>query len=82
LLALLHIYLFVRYNQAIIFYQTGKLAYHSSKIWEQYDVRFRITEVRTTLAMLTPFPSRSCVPFFFFFRVCLVNVPNRSGRMS
>ena len=55
-----YFYLFVRYNQAIIFYQTGKLAYHSSKIWEQYDVRFRITEVRTTLAMWTPFPSRSC----------------------
>ena len=33
-----------KYNQFVIFYQTGKLAYHSSKIWEQYDSRFAITQ--------------------------------------
>ena len=33
-----------KYNQFVIFYQTGKLAYHSSKIWEQYDSRFSITQ--------------------------------------
>jgi len=33
-----------KYNQFVIFYQTGKLAYYSSKIWEQYDTQFAITQ--------------------------------------
>ena len=33
-----------KYNQFVIFYQTGKLAYHSSKIWEQWDSQFSITQ--------------------------------------
>ena len=33
-----------KYNQFVIFYQTGKLAYHSSKIWEQWDGQFSITQ--------------------------------------
>eukprot|EP00981_Chlorochromonas_danica_P013339 scaffold6187_cov168-Ochromonas_danica.AAC.3 len=32
-----------KYNQAIIFYRTGKLAYVTSKVWESYDERFLIT---------------------------------------
>jgi hypothetical protein len=27
-----------------IFYKTGKLAYHTSKIWEQYDQKFLVTQ--------------------------------------
>jgi hypothetical protein len=33
-----------KYNQIIIFYRTGRLAYYSSKIWEQYDMKYQITE--------------------------------------
>ncbi|KAJ1409263.1 hypothetical protein B484DRAFT_423373 [Ochromonadaceae sp. CCMP2298] len=33
-----------KYNQAIIFYQTGKMAYVSSKTWEKYDAQFQITQ--------------------------------------
>ena len=33
-----------KYNQFVVFYQTGKLAYYSSKIWEQYDTQFAITQ--------------------------------------
>lgn len=33
-----------KYNGAIIFYQTGKLAMETSKWWEQYDTRFQITK--------------------------------------
>lgn len=33
-----------KYNQAIIFYRTGKLAYVSSKTWEQYDQRLQLTK--------------------------------------
>jgi hypothetical protein len=34
-----------KYNQAVIFYQTGKMAYVSSKTWEKYDAQFQITQV-------------------------------------
>ena len=33
-----------KYNQAMIFYKTGKLAYVSSKMWEKYDKRLQVTE--------------------------------------
>lgn len=33
-----------KYNQAIIFYRTGKLAYVSSKVWEQYDQKYYVTQ--------------------------------------
>lgn len=31
-----------KYNQAIIFYRTGRLAYVSSRIWEKYDKEYKI----------------------------------------
>ena len=31
-----------KYNQAIIFYQTGKMAYLSSKIWDEYNTKYMI----------------------------------------
>eukprot|EP01031_Cornospumella_fuschlensis_P025537 gene25537-30833_t len=37
-----------KYNQAVIFYRTGKLAYVSSKIWENYDQKFSITHKMNT----------------------------------
>ena len=33
-----------KHNQAIIFYRTGKLAYVSSKTWDEYDSKFQITK--------------------------------------
>lgn len=41
-----------KYNQAVIFYQTGKLAYVSSKTWEKYDQQFAITQRANTLKKL------------------------------
>jgi len=41
-----------KYNQAVIFYQTGKLAYVSSKTWEKYDKQFAITQRVNTLKKL------------------------------
>lgn len=31
-----------KYNQAIIFYRTGKLAYTSKKIWDQFDEQYAV----------------------------------------
>ena len=41
-----------KYNQAVIFYRTGKLAYMSSKVWEQYDKQLFITERLNTWRQL------------------------------
>lgn len=41
-----------KYNQAVIFYQTGKLAYVSSKTWEKYDQQFAITQRADALKKL------------------------------
>ncbi|RYH05792.1 hypothetical protein EON65_43760, partial [archaeon] len=41
-----------KYNQAVIFYRTGKLAYVSSKIWENYDQKFSITRKVNTWRQL------------------------------
>jgi len=41
-----------KYNQAVIFYRTGKLAYMTSKVWEQYDKQLSITERLNTWRQL------------------------------
>ena len=41
-----------KYNQAYIFYRTGKLAYVSSKTWEKYDNQFSITQRMNKLKKL------------------------------
>ena len=42
-----------KYNQAVIFYQTGKLAMASSKIWEKYDMQFKLTQRAEAAKKLT-----------------------------
>jgi hypothetical protein len=41
-----------KYNQFVIFYRTGKLAYLSSKTWEQYDTQYSITSRMNELKRL------------------------------
>jgi len=33
-----------KYNQAVLFYQTGRLGMSSLKIWEQIDIKFQLTQ--------------------------------------
>lgn len=42
-----------KYNQAIIFYRTGKLAMASAKTWDKYDERFKIKESVNQLKKMT-----------------------------
>jgi len=42
-----------KYNQFIIFYRTGKLAYISSKTWEQYDSKYSISNRMNEFKKLT-----------------------------
>lgn len=42
-----------KYNQLVIFYQTGQLAYTTSKIWEVYDDRYGIQKKMDKLKCLT-----------------------------
>lgn len=37
-----------KYNQMVIFYRTGRLAFYTSKTWEKYDNRFSITQKMNT----------------------------------
>jgi hypothetical protein len=41
------------YNQWVIFYRTGKLAYVTSKWWEQYDSKYEIGKKLDEMKRLT-----------------------------
>ena len=42
-----------KYNQAVMFYNTGKLAYYSSKTWEVYDKKYGIQNKVDKMKQLT-----------------------------
>ena len=58
-----------KYNQFVIFYQTGKLAYYSSKIWEQYDSQFAITQRTEELKRLAMKRAAGGCNFLYVFVV-------------